>query len=136
MSKWELFYHFVWSTKYRAPSIEPEWESNLYNVIVAKCKVLESQVWAIGGVQDHIHLALSIPPKYALADIVQQIKGNSSHFINHVITPNYIFAWQTEYSVHSFGRKQLQWVIRYVQNQKDHHSSGTIYPDLEPGDPH
>lgn len=124
----------LYGHKYRAPTIQPEWEAQLYNVIVAKCTVLESQVWAIGGVQDHIHLALSIhPPKHALASIVQQLKGNSSHFVNHVITPNYTFAWQTEYSVRSFGRKQLQWVIRYVLNQKQHHSSGTIFPELEPG---
>lgn len=134
MSWYELFYHFVWATKYRAPTIDVKWESELYTVVIAKCKALDSWVHAIGGVQDHIHLVVSVSPTISIATFANQVKGNSSHFVNHVLQPNYTFAWQPEYSVISFHRKHLPVMVQYVRNQKDHHSSGNLYSGLEPKD--
>ena len=135
MSWYELYYHFVWSTKYRAPTIDGAWEAELYKVIVAKCKALDSWVYAIGGVQDHVHLIASVSPTIPIATFTNQVKGNSSHFVNHVIQPTNTFAWQPDYSVLSFHRKHLSIMVQYVRNQKEHHSSGNLYKGLEPNDP-
>ncbi len=132
MPYWELFYHFVWTTKYRAPTLEEAWETELHKVVVARCKKLESWVYAISGVQDHVHLAVAIPPKHAPSTVIAQIKGNSTHFINHVIQPPHQFAWQTEYGVRSFSKSQLPWIVAYIRNQKEHHALGTLHSDLEP----
>ncbi len=135
MSWYDLYYHFVWATKYRAPTIDPGWEEDLYKVIVAKCKTLESWVHAVGGVQDHVHLVVSVDAKVSIATFANQVKGNSSHFINHVIQPPFTFAWQPDYSVVSFHRKHLSVMVNYVRNQKEHHSSGNLFKGLEPRDP-
>ena len=81
--------------------------------------------------EDHVHLVATVLPKIALADFIGQVKGNSSHFVNHTLTLPYRFHWQTEYGVVSFGGKQLDMVVKYVKNQRRHHAQGTVIPFLE-----
>jgi REP element-mobilizing transposase RayT len=131
MPYWRLFYHFVWGTKKGELFIEREWENSLHNVIVAKSAELEALVHAVGGIDNHIHLVVSVPPKTALSTFIGQVKGNSSHWVNHELHPGYYFAWQAEYGVVSFGGKQLDMVVRYVHNQRKHHAEGTLIPMLE-----
>ncbi|MEJ5223354.1 MAG: IS200/IS605 family transposase [Anaerolineales bacterium] len=131
----KLFYHFVWGTKNRLPLIEAAFEPNLYRVIAEKTQKLEGIVHAIGGTQDHIHMAVSLPPKLAPAIFIGEVKGNASHFINHVIKPDFAFYWQDEYGVLSFGEKNLPSIVRYIRNQKKHHAHGTIVPAMENDSP-
>ncbi len=126
-----LFYHMVWGTKNREPFIQVEFEESLHNAIAAKSKKLGAFVYAVGGIEDHIHLAASVPPKIALSDFIGQVKGNSSHFVNNELSLPYQFRWQREYGVVSFGGKQLDMVVKYVKNQRQHHIEGTIIPFLE-----
>jgi putative transposase len=126
---WRLFYHFVWSTKNRQPLIGAEFESSLHNVIAAKASKLGAIVHAVGGVEDHAHLAVSVPPSLALSDFISQVKGNSSHFVNHALAVP--FAWQAEYGVVTFGGKHLDLVVKYVKSQRQHHQDGTAQAFLE-----
>jgi len=131
MPYWSLFYHFVWGTANREPLIGQAWEASLHKVIVAKARELGATVLAVGGTDDHIHLAVSVPPKLALSTFIGQVKGNSSHFVNHVVHPVVTFAWQDEYGVVSFDRGHLKTVAQYVQNQRQHHGNSTVLAGLE-----
>lgn len=131
MPYWRLFYHFVWSTQNREPLIAPEWENSLHNVIVAKAQELGAFVYAVGGIQDHVHLVASAPPKIALATFIGQVKGNSSHFVNHELAVGVHFAWQAEYGVVSFGGKQLDMIVKYTKSQRKHHAERTTIMMLE-----
>ncbi len=127
----KLYYHFIWATKERLPLIEPTFESELYRATAAKVQKMDGFVHAIGGTQDHLHLAASLPPKLAPAHFIGEVKGNSSHFVNFVIKPDFEFHWQDGYGVLSFGEKNLLAVVRYIQNQKKHHSEGTVVWAME-----
>jgi len=131
MPYWRLFYHFVWSTQNREPIILKPFETTLHKVIAAKAIKLGGIVHAVGGTSDHIHLVASIPPRISLSDFIGQVKGNSSHFVNHKLKPEYQFAWQNEYGVISFGKRQLRQIVRYVLNQHKHHGQGTVLEQLE-----
>jgi len=131
MQYWSLFYHFVWGTANREPLISQAWEESLHKVIVAKARQLGATVLAVGGTDDHIHLAVSVPPTLALSRFIGQVKGNSSHFVNHVVHPDMTFAWQDEYGVISFDRGRLKTVAQYVQSQRQHHGAGTLMAGLE-----
>jgi putative transposase len=130
----KLYYHFTWGTKNRLPLIEPSFEPDLYRAIAAKVQKLEGFVHAIGGTQDHVHLAVSIPPKVAPAKFIGDVKGNSSHFVNHIIKPAFEFYWQDEYGVLTFGEKNLPAVVRYIHNQKQHHADETLIAAMERSD--
>jgi putative transposase len=133
MALWRLYYHLVWATRERLPLITLELETPLYNYIIGKADSKRCIVHGIGGMEDHIHLVVSIPPDISIADFVKNIKGSSSHYFNNL--PSFPtadrFAWQEGYGVFSLGSKQLEQAIAYVQNQKRHHSQQTVIASLE-----
>ena len=131
MPYWKLYYHFIWGTKNRLPLINSAFESELYKVIAAKVKTMDGFVHAIGGTEEHVHLAVSIPPKVAPAKFIGDVKGNSSHYVNHIIKPDFEFYWQDEYGVLSFGEKNLPTIVKYIHNQKQHHADGTLIAAME-----
>jgi putative transposase len=132
MALWRLYYHFVWATKERQPLITPNREAELYRYIIAKADALSCIVHAIGGIEDHIHLVVSIPPTLSIADFVKQIKGSSAHRLNQDLSASSNkFGWQEGYGVFSLGGKQLEQAVDYVKNQKTHHLKGTALASLE-----
>ncbi|MEW6401581.1 MAG: IS200/IS605 family transposase [Chloroflexota bacterium] len=131
MPYWKLYYHFIWSTKNRLCLIDPVIEPQLYRAIAAKVKDIGGFVHAIGSTEEHVHLATSVPPKIAPAKFIGDVKGNSSHFVNYVIKPGFEFRWQDEYGVFSFSEKGLPAVVRYIKNQKQHHTDGTAIAAME-----
>ncbi|TAK32791.1 MAG: IS200/IS605 family transposase [Chloroflexota bacterium] len=131
MSYWRLFYHIVWATRNREPLIGAEVAADLYQVIAGKATQLGAIVHAVGGIEDHVHVATSVPPKLALSEFIGQLKGSSAHLANHKLALPVTFAWQAEYGVLSFDGKQLARIIAYVQEQKQHHAQGTLIPVLE-----
>jgi len=131
MPYWRLFYHLVWGTQNREALIHGELETLLHKAICAKAADLGALVYAVGGIEDHIHLVASIPPRIALSEFIGQVKGNSSHLANHRLALPYHFAWQSEYGVLSFGGKGLDTVVKYARNQKEHHLNQNTIRALE-----
>lgn len=127
----EINFHIVWHTKSNLPMIKSEIESKLYGYL--KHKILETPetiVHAIGGIEDHIHLAVSLPPTLEPANWIGKLKGASSHHINQSANHK-LLEWQSGYGIVSFGTKDLKWAVNYVLNQKEHHKTGKIYERLE-----
>jgi putative transposase len=132
MALWQLYYHFVWGTAGRSPLITPSREAALYPYIRGKADYLSCQLHAIGGIENHIHLILSIPPKHSISTVVKQLKGSSAHHLNHGETDDCgQFRWQQDYAVFSLGPRRLDWAIAYVNNQKHHHATGQTVSSLE-----
>jgi putative transposase len=130
MSFWRIYYHLVWATYDRLPLIATKQSRSLYDFIGTKCRGLGVTPYAIGGMPDHIHLVVSVPPDQAISAMVKQIKGSSSRWMN-LAGLDYRFAWQREYGVFSLGQSQLEQAIKYVQNQQVHHADGTVIRGLE-----
>lgn len=131
MSFWRAYYHLVWPTKHRAPLIDTAVEEQLHPYLVKRAAELEVYVHAINGWHDHLHLAVAIPPKHAVAHVVKHLKGASSHFINQELEGNGRFAWARGYGVLTFGERQLPFVLAYIHKQKQHHSQQTTNQWLE-----
>lgn len=127
----EINFHIVWHTKSNLPLIKPEIETKLYGFL--KHKIIETpRVYfhAVGGIENHVHLAISVPPNLLMSDFVGKLKGASSYHINQ--TANHkLLQWQRGYGIVSFGTKDLKWVINYILNQREHHKKGTTYERLE-----
>jgi len=130
MPYWRLFYHVVWGTKNRLPLIDAVWESDLHGYIWGKATALEGIPHAINGMPDHLHIAISIPPKLSVSALIGQLKGASSHRINEKYTDR-AFAWQAEYGVVGFSERSLPRVVDYVKNQKKHHADKKLDMAME-----
>ncbi|MBD2694207.1 IS200/IS605 family transposase [Anabaena catenula] len=132
MALWRLYYHIVWATKKREPLITNDIEEKFYGYLIGKADHLGCIIHAIGGIEDHIHLVVSIPPKLSIAEFVKTLKGSSAYHYNHSLgNVKQQFGWQEGYGVFSVGGKQLQEAIDYVHNQKIHHFNGTTIALLE-----
>jgi putative transposase len=128
----EINLHFVWHVKSSLPIITQEIEPRLCGFIRNYAlKTSGLVLHEVGGTETHVHIAVTIPPPLLISKWIGQVKGASSHYVNHQLTNRKVLDWQTGYGVVSFGTKDLDWVVRYTRNQKDHHKKGTIVERLE-----
>ena len=87
---------------------------------------LDCKLRVINGTPDHIHLLFLLGQKYSLKDIMQNIKGETSHWINQ---NNYVstkFSWQIGYGAFSVSESKIKEVESYINNQKEHHKKITF----------
>ena len=131
MPYWQCYYHVVWGTKGRQPMITPQREPLIFDTIRQVTEEVGGHVWAVNGIVNHVHVAVSIPPRLSVAVWVKRCKGASSRYVNQASAPDNPFKWQAGYGVFTFGKKALRWVVAYIDNQKHHHADGTTHPDLE-----
>ena len=128
----EINLHLVWHVKSSLPVITPEIEPRLYKYIRSYALQSSGVIFhEIGGTETHVHLAVTIPPTVLISDWLGRLKGASSHFVNHQLANRKLLDWQTGYGVVSCGTKDLEWVINYIRNQKEHHKTRTTVERLE-----
>jgi len=129
----QIYMHLVWATWDRLPLLTPEIRDAVYACMQAECQRLRVHVVAIGGIEDHVHLLVMMPPTLSVSYMVQQIKGVSSHLINHDIAKPFAFKWQGGYGAFSVSKRMLPRARDYVLHQEVHHRLGNLSPAVEPG---
>lgn len=131
----ELYVHLVWATWDRLPLLVGEVERRVYRSLEATCAAHYTEVKALGGVEDHLHLIVRMPPTLAVADLVKNLKGSSSHLVTHDVAPDDFFKWQGAYGAFSVGPRGLSAACAYTLNQKEHHRDGTLIAAYEMSTP-
>ncbi len=130
-NKLALYLHLVWATWDRLPMVTPDIERRVYRNIESEAQKLGCKVLVLNGMPDHIHLVVSIPSTVTVADLVKQVKGVSSHFVNETLKPGTQFKWQGSYGAFTVSRWDLDKVIGYVKRQKEHHHADELFPEWE-----
>ena len=77
-----------------------------------------------------MHLAINIEPFVTISELVKELKGGSSHDVNEQLCRKALY-WQRGYGVVSFGKRNLDWVLEYIAQQKEHHAAGDLTERLE-----
>ncbi len=127
----KIWIHAIWSTKERMPLIHPTIENKLYNFISEQLREQGCPVRIINGMPDHVHCLFLLNPQKSIAEVIKQIKGSSSHFINQSNLTIDKFSWQTGYAAYSVSESVIAKVFNYIQNQKQHHSIKTFQQEYE-----
>ena len=129
----EINLHLVWHTKESYPLLTPTLEKETHRYLRHRLiNTHECFVHEIGGTETHVHIAVTIPPTIKISEMIGQLKGASSHEMNHTNpTRDKLLQWQVGYGVVSFGTRDLEWVKDYVRNQKEHHARGRVQNRLE-----
>ena len=135
-SKGEYYLHFVWTTQQRHPLLIPDVEAGVQRCLQSEAQRLRCRVLAIGGMPDHVHLALKAPTALSPAQIMKQLKGVSSKFAGdefvradkRLLT---WFRWQEGYGVFSFSASQKERIVHYIHNQKRHHADDNLWSSCE-----
>jgi len=127
----QLYFHLVWATYDRLPLLLPQYETRLFSCVVAKTEDMGCKVVALDGLEDHIHLLVRGRPSVAVASLVKEVKGASSHLMNQEIAPLDTFRWQGAYGAFSVSPRAVPKVKDYVFNQKTRHYVGDLQEDWE-----
>ena len=121
-----LNYHVIFSTKNRVKLISPEIEERLWAYIGGVARQHRMMALQVGGVEDHIHALVNAPPTIAPSQIAQFLKGDSSKWIHEEFPKLRAFAWQDGYGAFTVSKSNLAEVVRYIQNQREHHRRRTF----------
>jgi len=124
-----LHVHLTFSTHQRRPLIRGEMKSRLFAYMGGIVRELKSKPVMINGVEDHVHLLVSISPTLSVADLLRVVKTNSSRWMNEQ-TGHRRFAWQTGYSAFSVSTSILPKVTTYIREQEQHHHTMSYKEEL------
>ncbi|MBV9850376.1 MAG: IS200/IS605 family transposase [Armatimonadetes bacterium] len=127
-----MFFHFVWSTWDREPLLTDTIEQEAYALIHSACKQCRAEIHALGGIEDQVHLFVTVPPTVLVPDFMQLVKGMSSKALNDAHgSPTWSFKWQGGYGLDTVSHSHVERVRAYIQNQKQNHAEGTLWPNCE-----
>ncbi|MCW2119875.1 IS200/IS605 family transposase [Flavobacterium sp. 7A] len=117
----QIHLQFVFAVKYRNGLIHPSFKKELYQYITGIIHHNNHKLLAINGMPDHIHLFIGMRPSQSISELLQDIKGNSSKWINEKRFLKVKFEWQEGYGAFSYSKSHVTKVIQYIQNQEEHH---------------
>ena len=130
MSYISSYFHCVFSTKERRRLIAPELRDRLWPFLGGIARQNKMKAIEIGGVEDHVHILLSLPSTMAISKTLQLIKGGSSKWIHETFPEHRLFAWQEEYGAFSVSVSQLDKTIEYIKGQDAHHRKTTFQEEF------
>jgi len=111
----------VFAVQNRNCIISNNWKDELYRYMTGIIQNHGHKLLVINGMPDHIHVFLGMRPNQSLSDLMQDIKGDSSRWINEKRLVNGRFSWQEGYGAFSYSKSGVDSVINYIKNQEKHH---------------
>lgn len=127
----QIYIHIVFAVKHRSNLIKAEWKGDLYKYIAGIVRNKGHKPIIINGMPDHIHAFIGLKPVMAVADLVRDMKNNSSRFINEQGYLKGKFSWQEGYGAFSYSQSHIQTVYNYILNQEKHHARKTFREEYE-----
>jgi len=127
----QIHIHTVFAVSDRMSLIKPEWREQLYNYMVAIIQKHDHKVLAIGGMPDHVHIFFGLRPTQAVAILMQEVKRDSSEWINRKKLALGRFSWQGGYAAFSYSKSHVSKVIQYIKAQENHHKKVTFIDEYK-----
>ena len=122
----KMYVHIVFHTKHNQDLIKDDIESELYAYLGGILKDNKSVPIEINGIEDHVHILCILSKNISLADLLEELKRNSSRWIKTKGADYTDFAWQGGYGGFSVSQSKVDVVRKYIQNQKEHHKTETF----------
>ena len=122
--------HCVFSTKERRRSITKPLQERLWPYLGGIARANKMKALAIGGVEDHAHVLISLPSTLAIAKAIQLLKGNSSKWVHDTFRECWDFEWQEGYGAFSVGISGIPETIEYIEAQAEHHRKRTFQEEF------
>ncbi|MCK4357692.1 MAG: IS200/IS605 family transposase [Candidatus Cloacimonetes bacterium] len=126
-----IWIHAVWSTKDRFPFMKNDERIKIINHLKTKFEESECRVRIINGTEDHLHALFLLNQNESIKDIMKNIKGESSHWINENDFYKAKFSWQIGYGAFSVSESIVKNVEKYIKNQKEHHRKMSFQEEWE-----
>lgn len=118
----QIHLQFVFAVKYRDGLIHSSFKDELYQYITGIIKNHNHKLLAINGMPDHVRILVGMRPTQSVSNLMQDIKGSSSKWINEKRFLKVKFEWQEGYGAFSYAKSQVNTVVNYIKNQEQHHA--------------
>lgn len=118
----QIHIQLVFAVKHREGLIHSSFKTELYQYITGIIKYHNHKLLAINGMPNHVHIFMGMRPTQSISDLLQDIKGNSSKWINEKKFLKVKFEWQEGYGAFSYSKSQVNTVIDYIKNQEQRHA--------------
>ena len=123
-----LHYHAVFSTKERRTIIKTEWRPRLHSYLGGIVRGMDGVAEIVGGVEDHVHLLMSLRPIHCLAYLMRDLKKDSMNWVKENLDRS--FCWQEGYAAFTVSPSAVEAVRQYIANQEGHHSKLSFVYEL------
>jgi REP element-mobilizing transposase RayT len=123
MSYVQLLYHTVIRTKASQPVLPLSRSDELYRYIWGVIKNKDGVLYRINGMEEHVHILLSLPPTLALADFMRDMKAETSRMLKRTAGFEHFTAWGEGYAALSYSLRDKDKIVNYIRNQREHHKT-------------
>ena len=121
-----MYIQFVFAVQDRASLINKEWKDELYQYITGIVQNNKHKLIAINGMPNHLHIFVGYKPHQLIPELLQDIKGSSSAWINKKNFLKGKFSWQEGYGAFSYSYSHIDKVVKYIADQEEHHKKRTF----------
>ncbi len=121
-----LLVHLIFSTKDRAPILDASVRPNLHAYLATVSRNTNCECFRVGGVADHVHLAIRISRTMTIAQLTEELKTSSSKWLKTQSPALQQFAWQHGYGAFSVCPSDLDALVSYIETQEEHHRRHTF----------
>ena len=118
-----LLTHIVFSTKDRAPVLDVAVRPALHAYLATVARNVDCECFRVGGVADHVHLAVRLSRTITMAQLIEELKTSSSKWLKTQSPALAAFAWQRGYGAFSVGPSDLNALLHYIDPQEEHHKT-------------
>jgi putative transposase len=122
----QIYIHSVFTVQNKISLIMPNWQDDLFKYITGIVQNNGHKLIAINGMPDHVHLFIGMKPNQSLSDVMQDVKGDSSKWIHEKGLIKGKLEWQAGFGGFSYSISQIDAVVKYINNQKNHHKRKTF----------
>ena len=127
----QLYVQLVFAVKYREALLKKEWREELFKYITGIVQSHRHKMIIINGVEDHVHLFVSMNPNQSVSDLVREVKRSSAIWLNKNKYKKARFQWQKGYGAFSYSQSQSERVINYINNQEEHHKKVSMQEEFK-----
>lgn len=121
-----ILIHLIWSTKDRHPWLTPGIREKTHAFLAGAVRQMDCEAYRVGGVADHVHLAVRLSRTLSVADLVKEVKTASSKWLKEQDASFTGFYWQQGYGAFSVGMSQKETLLHYIDTQEEHHRTRTF----------
>ncbi len=126
-----ILIHLIFSTKNRVPVLAPEIRAEVHPYLAAGLQENGCPSLQVGGTEDHVHLLFGLSRTWTVAQVVEEVKVSSSKWIKTKGPGFADFHWQAGYGAFSVSQSNAAAVVRYIQNQMEHHRKTTFQEEYQ-----
>lgn len=117
----QLYIQIIFVVKFREGLLLKPWRQEVFKYISCIIADRGNKPFIVNGVEDHVHVFLSLNPSQSISDLARDIKSHSSKFINEKNFTNRLFRWQRGFAAFSYTKSAAKNVCNYIERQEEHH---------------